>query len=252
MPTLGDEPRRHGRYSPGPVLDEEMLLRAVFTREHVDAAGQLLPAAIQRQDLVERGWSVQRRQHANYGYMLDHLAQKLTRKPETEQHLFGLARISVLDLRSETDQSGKRALVVVDAARSRRASAHAMVWLINTAMTRSEFLRVRQQIMDGIERRGFVQVADLWNEPSQVRTVTVVGVHGQRTVRVRVRATFDDRRDENRELSSLELSAHHEWQQHPANQLRIGDVVRTRFCRPIQRKSWTVDALIERAEVEPG
>lgn len=100
-------------YSPGPVADEEVLVRAIFNRIYVDSEGALKPTYFQAviRDFTVRGLSVNRREYVTEDDFLDRLRGHASNK----HGYLGFIAAKCGDLRSLFSE-GRRLLCVYDTA----------------------------------------------------------------------------------------------------------------------------------------
>lgn len=97
-------------YSISPVGDDETLLRLVWSDVDLNDEGALLPTAFSRQDLLERGVSVDRARLATRANMNALATFQKPRKPDgASPHL---TAVSVLALRAEKDDAGQELFIV--------------------------------------------------------------------------------------------------------------------------------------------
>ena len=101
--------------SPGPVKDEEFLLREIFNPYHVKD-GKLLNTVISLQDLRYNGFSVHRMAHVTAEFVKKSIEERLSKsrrgEPWKEE---GAAKLKTLNVR-EICLENRQALVVIDRA----------------------------------------------------------------------------------------------------------------------------------------
>ena len=113
--TIDDELCSQSAYSPGVVQDEEELLRIIFHPEHISDNGDVLPTAIALEDLRSRGFSVDRRQHAQRNIMQQTVECLRNRQPNHRQVDF-IAQLLCEAVREMQDNDQERAFIVIDTA----------------------------------------------------------------------------------------------------------------------------------------
>ena len=135
-------------YSPGPVKDEESLLRAVFVPDHINSNGQLINAAIPCDDLFypNRGFSVQRKQYLCRARFEDLINGYIERNP-LNRRLHGIGILNCHDIRTIKDDNEKQALVVIDDAQSTKDQAHAVILVNNETYKRSYVKKLRSRLI---------------------------------------------------------------------------------------------------------
>ena len=131
--------------SPGPVADEEALLREMLNPDHI-VEGELRPAAIPLRDLKERGFSVNRRDYVSR-YFIEHtLNQRLARPfqgmPRVSEGLSQFAAGSVREIRD----NGKQVFVVIDTA-TESNKGHASIYLSDIQVNDSHARGMRSRLL---------------------------------------------------------------------------------------------------------
>ena len=76
--TITDENASQSSYSPGIVESAEILLRLGFHPQHIED-GKIVPAAISQQDLMARGFSVDRQTHVDRQVIEDRARDQMAR-----------------------------------------------------------------------------------------------------------------------------------------------------------------------------
>lgn len=135
-------------FSPGPVKDEESLLRAVFVPDHINSDGQLMNAAIPCDDLIDpnRGFSVQRKQYLSSARFEDLINGYIKRNP-LHRRLHGIGILNCHDIRTIKDENEKQALVVIDDAQNPADEAHAVILVNDETYKRSYVKKLRSRLI---------------------------------------------------------------------------------------------------------
>lgn len=111
--------------SPGPVKPYEILLRLGFHPEHMEN-GKILPSAITRKDLKDSGFSVDRKEYVTRETIELRALEQMPKKPRDRKTAL-ISSFSCHAVRSLMDESGKRALLVIDQAILKNP-AHACIY----------------------------------------------------------------------------------------------------------------------------
>jgi hypothetical protein len=123
--TVSDEGTSQSSHSPGPVRPEEILLRLGFHPEHTED-GKITAHAISRQDLKNRGFSVNRKHYVSHKTIKDLASQQQNNVPTTRKKTL-ISSFSCKAVRELIDSDGDRAFVVIDEAESDNP-AHASIY----------------------------------------------------------------------------------------------------------------------------
>lgn len=150
---LDIEREKHSQFSPGPVDDDERLVRLQFSPDHVDEQGKLRVEAIPRQDLVEKGLSVYRCAVAlDSEEQMEHLrgivAKRKARRPNVE--LYGESCVDCNDVRSQRDDDDDQALKVTDDAHVPHDLAHTAIRYAN-GYPPSQQKKIRNKLLSLLE-----------------------------------------------------------------------------------------------------
>ena len=114
-------------HSPGIVEDDEVLLRAVFHPQHI-VNGQVIESAIPLDDLMTRGFSIDRLTYARRVKLEEIICQQMVRMPK-EREECTVARFLCAKVREIIDMYGDRAFLIIDTARCCHVS-HASVYAV--------------------------------------------------------------------------------------------------------------------------
>lgn len=137
--------------SPGPVGDEEILLREILNPDHV-VGGALKPAAISLTDLKERGFSVHRLEYVTRKFVEDEINQRLVRPFQGQRRMSeGVARLTARAVREIRD-NGNQAFVVLDTATWSKWG-HASIYLSNIGLKESLARGLRNKLLPLLESR---------------------------------------------------------------------------------------------------
>jgi len=142
--VLDVETKKQTEFSPGPVEDQEQLLRAVFVPDHVDENGELKPEAIPRTDLQQRGFSVYRHGYVSrerFDGVLEGYLQK-----DKNRACTGIAKLICGAVRSISDEEERQAFLVFDDANVEIDEAHAAI-LFSSSYTPSRQKRLRKILL---------------------------------------------------------------------------------------------------------
>ena len=123
--TIADENTRQSPYSPGIVEPAEMLLRLGFHPEHTED-GEIVPAAISREDLAERGFSVDRQSHVKRRVIEERACNLMANVPAKRQEAL-ISSFSCGAVRELQDHNNERAFIVIDTAKDDN-HAHASIY----------------------------------------------------------------------------------------------------------------------------
>lgn len=109
---LSAENRNHGD-SPGPVDDQETLVRVWHHPESFTDAGELSPSAISKRDLCERGLSLNRKSILDPDVQINLVKSQQERIPEKRMDAF-ISETLCEEIRSLTNDDGDRLCLVLD------------------------------------------------------------------------------------------------------------------------------------------
>lgn len=137
--------------SPGVVLNDEQLLRALFNPDHIKN-GALQVAAIPLRDLQARGFSVYRLSHVTPELISDGINRLLARRPGGEpRNSEGVAKFSAGTVRS-IQVDDRQVFVVIDTALPDNVG-HASIYLSDVSMPQSQARRMREQLLPLLQQR---------------------------------------------------------------------------------------------------
>lgn len=119
------EEEKQTRFSPGPVLSEETLLRIIYYPAHIDDNGELKPEAIPTQDLRDRGFSVYRKLYVTRAKITSVIDNYVSRKSERECR--GISPVLSRTVRNISDKEGNQSFHVLDDAKTEDDEAHAQI-----------------------------------------------------------------------------------------------------------------------------
>ena len=143
--------------SPGLVQDDETLIRALFDPDHVKN-GKIIPAAIPIKDLLQRGFSVQRRNFTTQELLEKLIDKYLSRESDGKKRKFeGVAPLKTRDIRVITEDE-KKLFVVIDKALECNPG-HASIYLAENKVADSKAREYRQKLMPFLNHRTSVSEA---------------------------------------------------------------------------------------------
>ena len=137
--------------SPGPVADEENLLREILNPDHL-VDGMLKPAEIALTDLKKRGFSVHRMEYVTRKFVEDAINQRLAKPFQGQPRLSeGVAYLGTQAVREIRDD-GNQAFVVIDTAMLTNPG-HASIYLSEVGMKDSLARGMRNKLLPLLENR---------------------------------------------------------------------------------------------------
>ena len=144
-PHLDESTSANPALSPGPVQNQETLLRIIIEPDHI-REGRIQPSAVQLRDLTQRGLSVYRRAYANKQAVGADIEALLTRTTAAgRRRLEGLANFSTEAVRALTVQE-QQAFVVIDTALPQNR-AHASIYLATPQVSHSVARELREHLL---------------------------------------------------------------------------------------------------------
>lgn len=151
IPHLDESISASPAHSPGPVQDQETLLRIIIEPDHINE-GRIQPSAVQLRDLTQRGLSVHRREYTTEQEVRT-AAQTLADRTTAagRRRLEGLASFTagaVRDIRNLERQ----AFVVIDTALPDNM-AHASIYLASPQVSQSLAREMREQLLRLMDHR---------------------------------------------------------------------------------------------------
>ena len=150
-PHLNESTSASPALSPGPVQDQETLLRIIIDPDHIKD-GRIQPSAIQLRDLTQRGLSVHRREYASR-QEIQRIVQAMLGRTTTAgtRRLEGLAIFTTGAVRAIRNQD-QQAFVVIDTAETENR-AHASIYLAYPQVRPSFAREMREQLLNLITDR---------------------------------------------------------------------------------------------------
>ena len=144
-------------YSPGVVLDPEILLREMFNPQHI-IEGNVVVTAVSLTELRSAGFSVHRKEYVSLKFVRDSMEKRLLRPRKGEPWQDeGVAEMLSGDVRSlRTD--GERAFVVIDTALSDNRG-HASIYAANPKLGDAHARKLRSLLIPLLQNRKPVEQA---------------------------------------------------------------------------------------------
>lgn len=137
--------------SPGPVEDDELLLRELFNPQHV-RNGELLPTAISLQDLRSRGFSVHRMKYVLTEFVKASMEKRLSRPRKGEPWKNkGVAKLKTLEVR-QLRVDDCQAFVVIDTAQQNNRS-HASIYAAASGKGDAQARELRRLLLPLLQKR---------------------------------------------------------------------------------------------------
>ena len=145
-PHLDESTSARPALSPGPVQDQETLLRIIIDPDHT-TEGRIQPSAIQLRDLTQRGLSVHRREYASR-QGVERVVQAMLGRTITagRRRLEGLAIFTAGAVRAIRNED-RQAFVVIDTAETENR-AHASIYLASPQVRPSLAREMREQLLN--------------------------------------------------------------------------------------------------------
>ena len=145
IPHLDESTSANPTMSPGPVRDQETLLRIIIEPDHI-REGRIQPSAVQLRDLTNRGLSVHRKEYTTRN-AVDAVAQALLGRPTAagRRSLEGLASFNTGAVRAIGIQD-RQAFVVIDTALPNN-TAHASIYLASPQVSQSLARELREHLL---------------------------------------------------------------------------------------------------------
>lgn len=137
--------------SPGPVRDDESLLRDMINPDHV-VDGKVRSAAISLRDLKERGFSVNRLDHVTRGFVERTIGQRLARPFQGANRVSEGVAIFAAQAVREIRDNGKQMFVVIDTA-TESNTGHASIYLSDIRVNESRARGMRSRLLPLLENR---------------------------------------------------------------------------------------------------
>ena len=137
--------------SPGPVEDDELLLRELFNPQHV-RNGELLPTAISLKDLRLRGFSVHRMKYVTAEFVKASMEERLSRPRKGEPWKNeGVAKLKALEVR-QLRVDDRQAFVVIDMAQQNNRG-HASIYAAMPEKGDSHARELRNLLLPFLQKR---------------------------------------------------------------------------------------------------
>ena len=151
IPHLDESTSASPAFSPGPVQDQEPLLRIIIEPDHI-SEGRIQPSAVQLRDLTQRGLSIHRREYTTEQEVRT-ATQALTGRPTAagRRRLEGLASFTAGAVRYIRNQE-RQAFVVIDTALPDNR-AHASIYLASPQVSQSLAREMREQLLRLMDNR---------------------------------------------------------------------------------------------------
>ena len=142
--------------SPGPVADEESLIREILNPGHV-VDGEVQSSAISLTDLRERGFSVHRLEYVTQNFVEQSINQRLSRRYQGQMRVSeGVAHFTARAVREIRDNDVQEFVVIDTAMQSN--PGHASIYLSDIGVKDSLARRMRNKLLTFLENR--ISVAD--------------------------------------------------------------------------------------------
>ena len=135
--------------SPGVVEDDELLLRELFSPQQV-RNGELLPSAISTEDLILRGFSVNRMKHVTAEFVKASIEKRLFKKGEPWKDE-GVAKLKALEVR-QLRVDDCQALVVIDTAEPNNRG-HASIYAAAPEKGKPHARELRELLLPFLKKR---------------------------------------------------------------------------------------------------
>ena len=154
-PHLDEHVSTQPNLSPGVVEDDELLLRELFNPQHV-RNGELLPSAIQTEDLLLRGFSVNRMRYVTAEFVKAAIEKRLSEKGEPWKDE-GAAKLKALEVR-QIRFDDCQAFVVIDTA-ERNNPGHASIYAAAPEKGKPHARELRELLLPFLQERMHVDKA---------------------------------------------------------------------------------------------
>jgi len=138
-------------YSPGVVLDSELLLREMIDPHHVKD-GKVLKSAISLGELRSEGFSLHRKEYVSLDFVQECIERRLSKaKPGYPRKDAGVAKILTRDVR-KIRENGERLFVVIDTAKPDN-HGHASIYAANPKLSEADAREVRSHLSPLLNNR---------------------------------------------------------------------------------------------------
>ena len=162
-------------YSPGVVLDSEVLLREMFNPQHI-VDGNVVVTAVPLTELRSAGFSVHRKEHVSFESVKESMERRLLRPRRGEPWKDeGVAEILTGEVRGLRND-GERALVVIDTALSDNRG-HASIYAAKPELGDAHARKLRSLLIPLLQNRKPVeQVFEAGNRDQGIERGGQVGI----------------------------------------------------------------------------
>ena len=144
-PHLDESTSASPGLSPGPVQDQETLLRIIIEPDHI-REGRIQPSAVQLRDLTQRGLSVYREEYVTKQAVEADIQALLGRTTAAgRRRLEGLASFNTRAVRALAIQE-RQVFVVIDTALPNNR-AHGSIYLANPQVSQSLARELREHLL---------------------------------------------------------------------------------------------------------
>ena len=145
VPHLDESTSANPALSPGPVQDQETLLRIIVEPDHI-REGRIQPSAVQLRDLTHRGLSVYRKEYTTKQAVTADIQVLLLRTADAgRRRLEGLASLNTGAVRTLVIHE-RPVFVVIDTALPNNRS-HASIYLASPQVNQSLARELREHLL---------------------------------------------------------------------------------------------------------
>lgn len=116
---------QNNSFSPGPISNNEILLRLIFSPDHIHEDGTLKTEAISRRDLTERGFSLFRKKYVTVNKLLKVIEEYIENK--NERKCEGISQFVCETVLSITDEAFGEIFQILEDANTEDDLAHAII-----------------------------------------------------------------------------------------------------------------------------
>lgn len=141
--------------SPGPVKDEELILREMYIPYHVTEGGKIDERAIGLTELEQTGVSVHRRQHtsaAQVGEAIDHRLRRRQRGDKDPWESAGVSALLVGQIRQLRTQNDEKAFVITDDGAESGNKSHASIYAACSGLSGSKLRELRHMLLPILQK----------------------------------------------------------------------------------------------------
>lgn len=144
--------------SPGVVADEELLLRELFSPQHINDDGQASAATISLKDLRYRGFSVNRISYVSQDFIRLSVSERLARpRRERPWRDEGVAKFQARQIR-KIRVEGNQAFVVIDTALVENPG-HASIYVTRPEKGEAYARELRKLLLPFLQNRMSIEQA---------------------------------------------------------------------------------------------